>query len=79
MMIDSRPKTRSDDSLPFRWRSIRLIAFMDFSGIPADGYVQSSQTFDSVWNKTRTFMAGWRSVLVRGKVVRLEDVPSSGK
>jgi hypothetical protein len=38
-------------------------------------YKDMPQTFDSLWDKTRAFMAGWRSVLDGGKVVRLEDVP----
>ncbi|MEO8130752.1 MAG: hypothetical protein ABI822_26885, partial [Bryobacteraceae bacterium] len=33
------------------------------------------ESFDSLWEKTRVFMAGWRSVLDGGKMVRPEDVP----
>ena len=38
-------------------------------------YNEMPQTFESLWDKTRAFMAGWRSVLDGGKVVGLEDVP----
>jgi hypothetical protein len=33
------------------------------------------ETFDSVLQKTRVFLAGWRSVLNGGKVVRVDEVP----
>ena len=38
-------------------------------------YKEMPQTFDSLWEKTRVFMAGWQSVMNGGKIVRLEDVP----
>lgn len=38
-------------------------------------YKEMPESFDSLWEKTRVFMAGWRSVLDGGKMVRPEEVP----
>jgi hypothetical protein len=38
-------------------------------------YKEMPQTFDSLLDKTRVFLAGWRSVLNGGKAVQPEDVP----
>lgn len=40
-------------------------------------YKEMPQSFESLWEKTRAFMAGWRSVLDNGKVVQLADVPEA--
>lgn len=38
-------------------------------------YKEMPQSLDSLWEKTRVFMAGWRSILDGGRVVRLDEVP----
>jgi predicted dehydrogenase len=38
-------------------------------------YREMPQTFESIRDKTRAFLAGWRSVLDEGKTVRLDQVP----
>lgn len=38
-------------------------------------YKEMPQSLDSLWDKTRVFMAGWRSILDGGRIVKLEDVP----
>jgi hypothetical protein len=38
-------------------------------------YKEMPESFDDILEKTRVFLAGFRSVLDRGNVVRLEEVP----
>jgi predicted dehydrogenase len=38
-------------------------------------YKEMPESFESILEKTRVFLAGWRSVLNGGRVVRTEDVP----
>jgi predicted dehydrogenase len=38
-------------------------------------YREMPESFDSILDKTRVFLAGWRSVLNGGKVVRPQEVP----
>ena len=38
-------------------------------------YKEMPESFESIWEKTRVFLAGFRSVLDGGKVTRLDDVP----
>ena len=38
-------------------------------------YGDMPESFDQLFNKTRVFLAGWRSVLNGGRVVPVEDVP----
>ena len=38
-------------------------------------YNELPQSFESIWEKTRVFLAGFRSVLDGGKVTRLDEVP----
>ena len=38
-------------------------------------YGEMPESFESILEKTRVFLAGWRSVLNGGKVVRPEEVP----
>ena len=38
-------------------------------------YREAPESFDSILQKTRVFLAGWRSVLNGGKIVRPEEVP----
>lgn len=38
-------------------------------------YKEMPESFDSLWNKMRVFMAGWKSILEGGKTVKLDEVP----
>jgi predicted dehydrogenase len=38
-------------------------------------YGEMPESFDHILDKTRVFLAGWRSVLDGGRVVRVDDVP----
>lgn len=38
-------------------------------------YKEMPQSLESLWDKTRVFMAGWRSILDGGRIVKLDDVP----
>jgi hypothetical protein len=38
-------------------------------------YKEMPESFDDIIDKTRVFLAGFRSVLDGGKVVRLEEIP----
>jgi hypothetical protein len=67
-------KNYGRDIYPFNLTQTWLPTISAFQNMAT--YGEMPQSHDQIYQKTKVFMAGWRSILLNdGKPVRLEDVP----